>query len=96
MQDIDNFIAQNKVAVISKSYCPYCKMAKNALKSVNADFQVLEIENDPNMDKIQDYMKKKTGGRSVPRVFVNGKFIGGGSETQEMAKNGKLKALLAW
>lgn len=42
---------------------------------------VEQIENNPYCDAIQDYMKEKTGARSVPRVFVNGKFFGGGDDT---------------
>merc|ERR1711879_557060 len=94
IESVTKFIADNKVAVISKSYCPYCTMAKSALDSINADYQVMEIENDSNMDKIQDHMKKITGARSVPRVFVNGKCIGGGTETSQFVKNGKLVEML--
>lgn len=43
---------------------------------------------------IQDYMQTLTGARSVPRVFVGGKFIGGGSEVKELQGNGKLVPLL--
>jgi len=43
------------------------------------------------MSEIQNYMQKKTGGRSVPRVFINGKFYGGGDETAAGSKNGDLK-----
>jgi glutaredoxin 3 len=37
---------------------------------------------------------KVTGGRTVPRVFINGKCIGGGDDTAKMEKDGKLKPLL--
>ena len=39
-------------------------------------------------------MKKKTGGRSVPRVFVGGKFLGGGDETEAAHRSGDLQGLL--
>ena len=65
-------IAGKKVMVFSKTYCPFCKKAKAVLEKYlkdgtlsSDDYEVMEIENDPNMDKIQDYMKKKTGGCSV-------------------------------
>lgn len=41
---IDKAIADNKVAVFSKSYCPYCKMAKSALNETGAKYYLLEIE----------------------------------------------------
>ena len=42
--------------------------------------------------EIQDYLREKTGARSVPRVFINGQFYGGGDETAAGARNGDLKA----
>jgi len=29
---VDDFIQGNKVMIFSKSYCPYCKMAKQVFK----------------------------------------------------------------
>lgn len=42
----------------------------------------------------QDYMQQLTGARSVPRVFIQGKFIGGGDDTARLASTGELKTLL--
>ena len=42
------------------------------------------------MNTIQDYMKQKTGARSVPRVFIHGKFYGGGDDTAAGARSGHL------
>ena len=33
MKRVDQLIEDNNVMVFSKSYCPYCKMAKEALTS---------------------------------------------------------------
>lgn len=50
---------------------------------------ILSINTDDG-DAIQDYLKKITGARSVPRVFIGGKCIGGGSETRALQDQGKL------
>lgn len=34
------------------------------------NIEILEIENRPDMDEIQDYMKSVTGGRSVRRSLI--------------------------
>ena len=44
--------------------------------------------------QVQDALLTLTGGRSVPRVFVDGKFIGGGDDTAAMARDGRLKTML--
>ena len=94
---MDKKIAEKPVFVVSKSYCPFCVKAKQVLKKYNipADkIEIIDIENDANCGEIQDYMKQITGGRSVPRVFIGGKCIGGGDETAAADKNGKLQGML--
>merc|ERR1739840_12628 len=91
---VDEAIKSNKVMMFSKSYCPFCTKAKKALKEIGADFEVMELGKRADCNAIQDIMGKMTGARSVPRVFVNGEFIGGGDKTVEMMKNGKLKELI--
>jgi len=44
-QFIETALAADKVVVFSKSYCPYCKKAKDALKRANIAFKAYEIEN---------------------------------------------------
>ena len=95
--EIDNLLKEKKVVVISKSYCPYCKKAKQVLAKYNIPqecIEIREIDSDPNCDEIQNYMKVLTGARSVPRVFIGGKCIGGGDETSSLHENGQLGKLL--
>ena len=89
---VDQAIASNKVMVFSKSYCPYCTKAKRALSSVlSADkFVVMELDERSDGAPIQEYLLALTGGRSVPRVFIDGEFIGGGDDTDALARSGKL------
>ena len=42
--------------------------------------KIFEIENEPEMQAIQNYMGKITGGSTVPRIFIGGKFVGGCDE----------------
>ena len=94
---IDNLLKEKKVVVISKSYCPFCRKAKQVLAKYNIPkecIEILEIESDSDCEEIQQYMQALTGGRSVPRVFVGGKFIGGGDETQALHNKGQLEPLL--
>jgi glutaredoxin 3 len=93
---VDEAIRANPVMVFSKSYCPYCTRAKRALESVlpREKITVMELDQRPDCGDIQDYLLSITGGRSVPRVFIAGTFIGGGDDTEAMARSGKLKELL--
>jgi hypothetical protein len=48
------------------------------MDEVGIKYEVMELDKTPDGPAIQDIMLSMTGGRSVPRVFINGKFIGGG------------------
>ncbi|XP_045215556.2 uncharacterized protein LOC123565845 [Mercenaria mercenaria] len=93
-------ISSKKVMVFSKPYCPYCKMAKGVLKKYvgkelnNGNYEVWEIDRAPNCYQLQQALKKMTGAQSVPRVFINGRCIGGGTETQDLEKRGQLAKML--
>uniref|UniRef100_A0A1I8HKS4 Glutaredoxin-2, mitochondrial n=2 Tax=Macrostomum lignano TaxID=282301 RepID=A0A1I8HKS4_9PLAT len=91
---IEEKIASNKVMMFSKSSCPFCTMAKKALDSCGIAYTVEEIEKRKDCSNIQDTLCSMTKSRTVPQVFINGKYIGGGTETKALADQGKLKALV--
>ena len=44
-QFVEDKIASNKVVVFSKTYCPFCTMAKQSIRDAGLqDFAVVEIE----------------------------------------------------
>uniref|UniRef100_A0A3B0N0J3 Glutaredoxin, putative n=1 Tax=Theileria annulata TaxID=5874 RepID=A0A3B0N0J3_THEAN len=87
---VDGLVRKHKVVVFSKSYCPYCTRAKDALKKLNLeDLHVEELDSNSKMDEVQDYLNKLTGARSVPRVFVNGQFYGDSTKTVSDVESGK-------
>jgi glutaredoxin 3 len=53
----------------------------------------LQLDTREDGQDIQDVLLGMTGARTVPRVFVGGKFIGGGDDTVAMVSTGQLKAL---
>lgn len=60
------------------------------------NFPTTNIELDQRKDggEIQDVLLEITGARTVPRVFIDGKCIGGGTDAKQLYENGQLKALL--
>ncbi|XP_076444363.1 uncharacterized protein LOC143282560 [Babylonia areolata] len=98
---IEDKIQQKKVVVFSKSHCPFCSKAKRVFeemlqekKLTPTDYEVMEIENHPHCDLIQDHLHKLTGAKSVPRVFVNQRCVGGGDDVAAAYNSGKLMKLL--
>ncbi len=42
--EIDNLIGENKVMVFSKSYCPYCTRAKEAIRAQGVSYHAIELD----------------------------------------------------
>lgn len=81
------------VAVISAAVCVKAKKALATLLKPE-DMHVIELDQRDDGQDIQDVMLEMTGARSVPRVFIGGKFIGGGDETVAKVNNGEVKQML--
>eukprot|EP00527_Entomoneis_sp_CCMP2396_P009172 CAMPEP_0198137948 /NCGR_PEP_ID=MMETSP1443-20131203/1371_1 /TAXON_ID=186043 /ORGANISM="Entomoneis sp., Strain CCMP2396" /LENGTH=118 /DNA_ID=CAMNT_0043799535 /DNA_START=159 /DNA_END=515 /DNA_ORIENTATION=- len=87
-------IESNKVVVFSKSYCPFCTSTKNLLEDMEVDFKLYELDQMDNGGDIQAALQEMSGQRTVPNTFINGAHVGGNSELQAVAKNGKLQEML--
>ena len=69
-----------------KKGCPYCDKAKAFLKNKNQKVELIDGENLKNFENIIGYEYKWW-----PKIFYNGKFIGGYSDLEnkyEDIKNG--------
>ncbi|OCF37514.1 glutaredoxin [Kwoniella heveanensis CBS 569] len=84
-QLVDKTIAENKVVVFSKSYCPYCKKAKNYLAEDTDDIKILELDERDDGSAIQAYLKELNGQGTVPHVYLNQEFIGGSSDLLKLS-----------
>lgn len=69
---VNSKIAENKVMVFSKTWCPYCGTAKGILKKYvsqgvisTKDIGVMEIDRSHDCGIIQNYLKKMTGAKTV-------------------------------
>lgn len=87
-------IGDSKVAIFSKTYCPFCDRTKKLFRTLGEDAKILELDLRPDGAMLQDQLAKMTAQRSVPNVFVNGKHIGGNDDTQALARSGKLQEML--
>lgn len=76
--------AAPKIEVYTTSYCPYCDAAKRILKSRGLAFTEIDVT-DPLK---KDELKNRTGWRTVPQIFIDGKMIGGYQELNEMDQKG--------
>ncbi|XP_027550532.1 glutaredoxin 2 isoform X1 [Neopelma chrysocephalum] len=94
VSQIQNIISDNCVVIFSKTTCPYCKMAKKLFEGLNVNYTAVELDTNMNGSLFQDVLEQMTGGRTVPRVFINGTCVGGATDTQRLHDEGKLLPLV--
>ena len=92
---IEKLKAENKVLVFSKKGCGFCKIAIDSLKKcglTKEQIKVVDLNKDvKNGGDYQRILKQMTGDSTVPRVFVDSQFVGGGSETKSEFSSGRLQ-----
>lgn len=80
-----------KVIIYTKSWCGYCKRAKNLLDKKNVAYEEVDVS---KVEAVENYIKNQTGWKTVPQIFINDKFIGGCDELYDLEKEGLLENLL--
>lgn len=71
--------------------CPYCKAAVKLLRSLRLPHRTQNIGNNA---ELMIKLANQTGSPTVPKIFVNGQFIGGFTELEQLAKSGQLQQSL--
>jgi len=91
---VEKLIAENKVMIFSKSYCPYCAKAKTLYSNLHVEYYAVELDVDRHGMQIQHYLLKRTNQRTVPNIFINHKHFGGADKSIEYFHTGQLYTLL--
>ena len=92
---VQDAIAANHVMVFSKTYCPYCSRAKDALYGLKATgMEVYELDVRKDGDELQAALLALTGQRTVPNIFIGGKHVGGCDTTLAKIADGSLQKML--
>ncbi|XP_002734086.1 thioredoxin reductase 1, cytoplasmic-like [Saccoglossus kowalevskii] len=92
---IQQYIADNKVMIFSKSTCPFCKRVKDLFSSLKVEYTAIELDQIANGKDLQDGLFEMTGQRTVPNVFINSNHIGGCDDTMKKNRDGSLMALVS-
>ncbi|TMA12409.1 MAG: glutaredoxin 3 [Deltaproteobacteria bacterium] len=80
-----------KVIVYTKDYCSFCKRAKALLHSKNVEFEEIDVTHD---ERLEREVRRLSGRRTVPQIFLDGQWLGGFEELRELDAEGELDRLL--
>ncbi|KAJ1661118.1 Glutaredoxin [Dispira simplex] len=95
LEKVNRLIVENVVMVFAKSYCPYSKLAANALTKNNITFTELNLDLVDDGPALQAALLQKTGQRTVPNIFIHQKHIGGCDDLLAGLENKSVQQLLA-
>ncbi|MPC96022.1 Glutaredoxin-2, mitochondrial [Portunus trituberculatus] len=73
-------VKNNCVMIFSKTYCPYCKMAKKAFKDLGVPYNVYELDKQADGLKVQDVLDGMTGARTKHRFCTKYDTFPGGKD----------------
>lgn len=93
---IDEALKAAPLVIFSKTTCGYSKKAKDLVAGMDLPVpaHIVEIDERDDSDAMQDRLEELTGSRTVPRVFADGKFIGGCDEIVAAHESGALEKTL--
>lgn len=97
-QVLDIFVSTFKNIILSLDGCPWCVKAASLLEKKGIDFFDFQVDHNYNIvaeaDKIVIPIYKfqeRYDHFSYPMIFLDGKFVGGFSNLQELEDNGELE-----
>jgi glutaredoxin 3 len=77
------------VKVYTTEYCGYCVAAKRLLDQLSIPYQEIRVDKEP--ETRERLSRENNGYRTVPMIFIDGKFVGGFTELSTLHRNNQLK-----
>ena len=75
------------IEIYTTNICAYCVRAKSLLKNIGLGFTEIDVSTDT--DKAIE-IAERSGQRTVPQIFIDGRSVGGFTELVELNAAGEL------
>lgn len=79
------------VKIYTTPTCPYCMRAKNLLTRKGVAFEEIDVS---ASSQLRAEMMERSGGYTVPQIFIGGQPIGGCDDLYALDAKGELDRLL--
>jgi glutaredoxin 3 len=80
-----------RVELYTTPSCPFCVRAKRLLDARGIPFDEVDVSAN---DELRADIVRRTGRRTVPQIFIDGRSIGGYDELSALDAKGELRALM--
>jgi len=98
---VESQIKSATVFVVSKTRCKACMKAKKLLNELVAEtgsipsvFEVDTLGGRKRKKTFINWLSAKTGIKTVPQIWINGRFVGGNDDIQQRHREGRLVPLI--
>lgn len=82
-----------RVLIYCTAACPYCQAADRLLERKGVkDIERVRVDLEPAR---RAEMQQRSGLRSVPQIWIDGRHVGGSDELHDLDDSGELDKLLA-
>jgi glutaredoxin 3 len=81
-----------KVEIYTTPWCGYCARAKALLERKGVAYEEIDVSVTPSARV--EMVTRAGGRRTVPQIFVDGRYLGDSDEMVALDRAGKLDALL--
>lgn len=81
-----------KVVMYATATCPYCMRAEQLLRERGVEvIDKIRVDQDP---ALREQMIERSGRRTVPQIYIDGKHVGGFDDLSALDRAGGLLPLL--
>lgn len=94
VKQVSDAVQRDQVVVVGMKTNPFVKRARKALEGAGIAFTYLEFGGYTSQWKQRLAIKMWSGWPTFPQVYVQGRFIGGATDVENLIKENKLAALL--
>jgi len=103
--EVEAFVAQlladreQPLVLFALEWCEFCWSLRKLFAQCGMPYRAVDLDSaayqrDDRGGQIRAALAARTGSRTIPQVFVAGEYIGGCTQTLELAKDGRLQRLL--
>ena len=93
-QRIEYLVDVMPVVIFCKSYCPFCRDLKQLLEGLGVEPFVVDLDFTSDGPLVLAALLEMTKSRTVPSVWIKGKYVGGNDATHMLATTGELQKRL--
>lgn len=79
------------VTLYTGSFCGYCEQVRALLARRGIPYDEVSVEDHP---ELREVLLAKSGRRTLPQVYVGGRYVGGATELLELDRSGELMRLI--